>query len=145
MLSQALFTGVQRSCRAAVPRMAVSDAVLGREVSSTNTGADCRARAKVTASVVRRLAEGVATRCEAVVPDEWRWHGFRTLSTQNDGDRRHDVLDARHGAEPGRVSPTGQSGRGTGLPLDAGRRADLAGHRPGLGAGDRSRRGPGNR
>ena len=44
MLSQALFTGVQRSCRAAVQRVAVYYALLGREVSSTNTGAYCRAR-----------------------------------------------------------------------------------------------------
>ena len=79
MLSQALFTGVQRSCRAAVQRVAVYYALVGREVSSTNTGAYCRARAKVTAGVVRRLTAGVAWRCEAAVPDEWRWHGFRTL------------------------------------------------------------------
>ena len=89
MLSQALFTGVPRSCRAAVPRVAVSDAVLDREVSSTNPGADCRARAKVTAGVVRRLAEGVATRCEADVPDEWRWHGFRTRISHSVAGRRH--------------------------------------------------------
>ena len=44
MLSQALFTGIQRSCRAAVQRVAVYYALLGREVSSTNTGAYCRAR-----------------------------------------------------------------------------------------------------
>ena len=79
MLSQALFTGVQRSCRAAVQRVAVYYALLGRDASSTNTGAYCRARAKVTEGVVRRLAEGVAERCETSVPDEWRWHGFRTL------------------------------------------------------------------
>lgn len=79
MLSQALFTDVQRSCRAAVQRVAVYYALLGHEVSSTNTGAYCRARAKVTQGVVQRLAEGVALRCEAAVPDEWRWHGFRVL------------------------------------------------------------------
>ncbi len=58
MLSQALFTGVQRSCRAAVQRVAVYYALLGREVSSTNTGAYCRARAKVTEGVIQRLTEG---------------------------------------------------------------------------------------
>jgi len=79
MLSQSLFTGVQRSCRAAVQRVAVYYALVGREVSSTNTGAYCRARAKVTEGVVRRLTAGVALRCEAAVPDDWRWHGFRTL------------------------------------------------------------------
>ena len=54
-------------------------ALLGHAVSSTNTGAYCRVRAKVPEGVVRRLAEGVAQRCEAAVPDEWQWHGFRTL------------------------------------------------------------------
>ena len=78
MLSQALFTGVQRSCRAAVQRVAVYYALLGRDASSTNTGAYCRARAKVTEGVVRRLVEGVAERCENSVPDEWRWHSFPT-------------------------------------------------------------------
>ena len=79
MLSQALFTDVQRACRSAVQRVAVYYALLGREVSSTNTGAYCRARAKVTEGVVRRLAVGVAERCEAAVPDEWRWKGLRML------------------------------------------------------------------
>ena len=78
-LTQAIFTDLQRSCRAAVQRIAVYYSLLGREVSSTNTGAYCRARAKVTEGVVRRLAEGVGLRCEAAVPEDWRWHGFRTL------------------------------------------------------------------
>ena len=39
MLSQMLFTGEQRSCVAAVVRVAAFDALLGREVCSTNTGA----------------------------------------------------------------------------------------------------------
>ena len=59
MLSQALFTGVQRSCRAAVLRVAIYHSVAGRTITSTDTGGDCRARAKVTEGVVRRLAEGV--------------------------------------------------------------------------------------
>ena len=79
MRSQALFTDVPRACRAAVPRVAVDCALVGREVSSTNTGAYRRARAKGPEGVVRRVAEGVAERCEAAVPDDWRWHGFRTL------------------------------------------------------------------
>lgn len=78
MLSQALFTGPQRACRAAVQRVAVYYALLGVEVS-TNTGAYCRARAKVPEGVVRRLVEGVAQRCEEQVPVEWLWHGFRAL------------------------------------------------------------------
>ena len=43
VVSQAIFTGFQRSCRAAVQRVAVYYALAGREVSSTNTGGYCRA------------------------------------------------------------------------------------------------------
>lgn len=79
MLSQALFTDVQRACVAAVQRVAVYWVLLGRETPSTDTGGYTRARAKVTEGVVRRLAEGVAARCEPAVPDDWKWRGFRTL------------------------------------------------------------------
>lgn len=79
MLSQALFTDVQRACRAAVQRVAIYYAVLGAKISSTNTGAYCRARAKVPEGVVERLTVEVAERCEAAIPEEWRWKGFRTL------------------------------------------------------------------
>lgn len=112
MLSQALFTDVQRSCRAAVQRVAIYGALLGRAVSSTNTGAYCRARAKVTAGVVRRLAEGVASRCEAAVPDEWRWHGFRTLVI--DG-TTFSMPDTEHNQEE-YPQPASQS-EGLGFPL----------------------------
>jgi Transposase DDE domain len=75
MLSQMLFTGEQRSCLAAVARVATFDALLSREVCSTNTGAYCRARAKVPEGVVRRLTLHVARDCEAQVPAAWRWKG----------------------------------------------------------------------
>lgn len=75
LLSQMLFTGEQRSCRAAVIRVATYLALLGREISETNTGAYCRARAKIPARVVQRLTQQVAAGCEAKVPDGWHWHG----------------------------------------------------------------------
>jgi hypothetical protein len=75
MLSQKLFTEEQRSCTAAVVRVAAFYAILGREICSTNTGAYCRARAKVPEAVVRRLTEQVARDCEARVPEQWRWKG----------------------------------------------------------------------
>jgi hypothetical protein len=58
-----------------VVRVAAFYALLGREVCDTNTGAYCRARDKVPAAVVRRLAQQVARGCEAQVPEEWRWKG----------------------------------------------------------------------
>lgn len=75
MLSQMLFTAEQRSCLAAVVRVATFYALLGRGVCSTNTGAYCRARAKVVEGVPRRLTLQVARDCEADVPAAWRWRG----------------------------------------------------------------------
>ena len=77
MLSQAIFTNEQRSCLAAVVRVAAFHALLGREVCATNTGAYCRARTKVPEAVVRRLTQQVACDCEAQVPKQWRWKGRR--------------------------------------------------------------------
>jgi hypothetical protein len=77
MLSQMLFTDKQRSCLAAVVRVAAFYAVLGREVCATNTGAYCRARAKVPETVLRRLTQQVARDCEARIPKQWRWKGRR--------------------------------------------------------------------
>jgi hypothetical protein len=77
MLSQMLFTEEQRSCLAAVVRVAAFYAMLGRAVCATNTGAYCRARAKVPEAVVRRLTQQVARDCEARVPKQWRWKGRR--------------------------------------------------------------------
>lgn len=74
-LSQALFKGEQRSCRAAVARVVVLLVALGRTPCADNTGAYCRARAKVPVAVVRRLALQVADACEEQVPDEWLWKG----------------------------------------------------------------------
>ena len=74
-LSQALFKDEQRSCVAAVARVVVLLVALGREPPSGNTGAYCRARAKVPASVIRRLVCETADGCERRLPDEWLWHG----------------------------------------------------------------------
>lgn len=74
VVSQGMFTGLERSCRAAVMRVAVYFALQGWQIS-TNTGAYCRARAKIGEAVLRRLAQGVAERAEAVVPATWKWRG----------------------------------------------------------------------
>jgi hypothetical protein len=102
MLSQALFTDVLRSCRAAVQRVAVYYALSGVEVSSTNTGAYCRARAKIPEGVVKRLTEGVAERCEAHLPVEELWMGLRAYVARSSW-RRDDI--AHHG--DGRCSGPG--------------------------------------
>lgn len=78
-LSQMLFTGEQRSCTAAVARVAAVEALSGRVVSDTNTGAYCRARSRIPETVPQRLALEMARECEAQLPNEWRWKGRRVL------------------------------------------------------------------
>jgi len=60
LLSQAFFKVEQRSCLAAVVRIAALWLSLGRLVSSTNTGAYCRARRRITAEFLRKLARRTA-------------------------------------------------------------------------------------
>ncbi len=74
-LSQVLFKGEQRSCVAAVSRVVVLCVTLGRGACSDNTGAYCRARAKIPTVIIRRLALEVADRCEQQIPGHWLWKG----------------------------------------------------------------------
>lgn len=74
LLSQVFFKEEQRSCLAAVVRIAALWLALGRTVSSTNTGAYCRARKQITGEVLRRISGEVATRAldgggQATPPD----------------------------------------------------------------------------
>lgn len=73
-LSQVLHKGEQRSCMAAVSRILVLLVVLGRKPCAKNTGAYCRARAKLPETVIERLAVNVARGCETQVPRGWLWH-----------------------------------------------------------------------
>jgi hypothetical protein len=74
-LSQVLFKGEQRSCTAAVSRVVVLLVALGKVPPSGDTGAYCRARAKLSEVVIRRLACELADACERDVPQEWLWCG----------------------------------------------------------------------
>jgi putative transposase len=74
-LSQMLHKGEQRSCMAAVARVVVLLAALGHKPCSGNTGAYCRARAKVPEVVIRRLTLQMARGCEKAAPSSWLWHG----------------------------------------------------------------------
>lgn len=74
-LSQVLFKGEQRSCVAAVARVAVLLVALERGPCSTNTGAYCRARAKLSEKVIRQLTVKVANGCESRLEEKWLWHG----------------------------------------------------------------------
>jgi hypothetical protein len=72
-LSQVLFKGEMRSCLAAVGRVIVLCVALGRRPCSDNTGAYCRARAKLPVAVIRRLVEELADACEDQLPRGWLW------------------------------------------------------------------------
>jgi putative transposase len=73
-LSQAVFKAEHRSCAAAVARVGVLMATLGRCVSG-DTAAYCRARTKLPEPVIRCLTTTIAQRCEDTCPDEWLWNG----------------------------------------------------------------------
>ena len=74
-LSQMLHKAEQRSCVAAVARVVVLLAALEHKPCSGNTGAYCRARAKLPEPVIRRMTLRMAKQCEEAVPSSWLWHG----------------------------------------------------------------------
>lgn len=71
-LSQVLHKQEQRSCMAAVSRVVVLMAALSRECSD-NTGAYCRARARLPLAVIRHLTLQVAEGSEQRVSSAWLW------------------------------------------------------------------------
>ena len=74
-LSQVLHKGEQRSCLAAVSRVIVLLVALGRDPCANNSGGYCKARAKLSESVLKRLTTRVADGCEEQVPQAWLWKG----------------------------------------------------------------------
>ena len=74
-LSQVLFKSEQRSCVAAVARIIVFLVTLERGPCSGNTGAYCRARAKLSEKAIHRITVDVADGCERQADEDWLWHG----------------------------------------------------------------------
>jgi putative transposase len=74
-LSQVLHEGKLRSCVAAVSRVAVLCAMLGRKPPSPDSGDYCRARAKLPERAIERLVYRVGDDLESRVPAEWLWLG----------------------------------------------------------------------
>lgn len=74
-LSQVLFKGEQRSCLAAVSRVAVLLVAMGQKACSKNTSAYCRARAKMPTAGIRQLATEAAVTAEQNLPEECLWQG----------------------------------------------------------------------
>ena len=63
-LSQVLFTGAERSCKAAVHRISLLLERLGRPVCSANDGGFCKARAKIAEGVPKQLVRTMCERAE---------------------------------------------------------------------------------
>lgn len=66
LISQVFFKDEMRSCKAAVGRIASLWATLGKIVCSTNTGAYCRARSKISSEAVRDICCQIAQATEAL-------------------------------------------------------------------------------
>lgn len=75
LLSQVIHAGAERSCNAAVERLRTLCLVLGIRAPSPDSGAYCRARAKISESVLQSLTYQVADELEQQIPTEWLWHG----------------------------------------------------------------------
>jgi putative transposase len=74
-LSQVIQSGAQRSCNAAVDRIRTLCVLLGIRAPSPDSGAYCRARAKLSEGVLQRLTYHVADELEQQLPREWLWYG----------------------------------------------------------------------
>jgi hypothetical protein len=74
-LAQAMHADKARSCVAAVARITALCVALGRKPPSADTGAYCRARAKLPEAVLRRLVYTVGDGLESRVPADWLWLG----------------------------------------------------------------------
>lgn len=70
LVSQVFYSAAQRSCKAAVLRVAALWAVLGRRVCDTNTGAYCRARLRIPYEVVRDITRRLARDAETAVDQD---------------------------------------------------------------------------
>ena len=74
-LAQSLHADKERSCGAAVARITALCVASGRSAPSPDTGAYCRARAKLPETVLRRLVYTAGDGLESRVPTDWLWLG----------------------------------------------------------------------
>ena len=70
LVSQVFFSAEQRSCKAAVGRVASLWAARGRRVCDTNTGAYCRARQKIPSEAIRDITRQLACQAAAAINQE---------------------------------------------------------------------------
>ena len=99
LVSQVFFSAEQRSCKAAVLRVAALWAALGRRVCDTNTGAYCRARLKIPFEAVRQITRRLADDAEAAVDQD----RGRTAGEAEFSYRPEVVADVKSTAVGGRI------------------------------------------
>lgn len=75
LLSQVIQAGAERSCAAAVERIRSLCLALGIAAPSPDTGAYCRARAKLPTNAIKELTYQVADALEQEVPGKNLWYG----------------------------------------------------------------------
>ena len=74
-LSQVLADGKQRSCSAAVARIADFLMMAGKTPPSSDSGDYCVARAKLNENALHELLAEMARKIEQVTPETWLWQG----------------------------------------------------------------------
>ena len=139
-LSQVLFKAEQRSCLAAVWRVAVFLVALGEKACSKNTGAIVGRgpRFPRQSSVSWRSSPHLPP--EKDLPEEYLW-----LGRHAEAGRRLHGQHAGHGPESGGDPQAATQKPGLGVSAGALRGAVLAGHRHGARSGDRTVFGKANR
>jgi putative transposase len=106
-LAQVMHADKARSCVAAVARITALCVALGRQPPAPDTGAYCRARAKLPASVLRRLTYMVGDELESRVPTDWLWLGRHvkigdgTTLLAPDTEANQAVWPQQRGQKPG--------------------------------------------
>ena len=75
-LAQVMASGAGRSCNAAVEYIRSLCLALAIRAPSPDSGAYCRARAKLSGDAIRHLTYHVADALEEQVPADWLWYGL---------------------------------------------------------------------
>lgn len=96
-----------KSCRGAVTRVLALRVASGQESCSEDTAAYCRARAKLPATVLKRLAVEAGCNLERQVPRDWLWHARHvvlvdgTTLTMPDTQENQKAFPQMSNQEPG--------------------------------------------
>jgi hypothetical protein len=100
------------SCRAAVSRLIVWLALIGRKPCSADTGAYCDARQRLALGVVIRLTRQTAREIDERAPQKWLWKGRRVTLVDGSTASMPDTVENQ------RAFPQSKAqGIGLGFPL----------------------------